>query len=56
MSSWLGLEMEWAVFKLRFSCWLWNVRGLEICKEHGFHAQSWINGECSACNAEEAKR
>lgn len=37
------------VQRLTFSCWLWKIRGLPICDEHGFHAQSWITGNCKEC-------
>lgn len=38
--------------KLGISCKLWKLRGLPTCKEHGFHAQSWINGKCRKCEDE----
>jgi hypothetical protein len=42
-------KMRCAVQKVHLSCKLWDLRGLEICKEHGFHAQNWINGKCRKC-------
>jgi len=48
--------MLWrTVQKLHISCILWDLRGLERCKVHGFHAQSWINGECKKCKQENLK-
>lgn len=40
---------KWALFKLYFSVWCWNKRGLKTCHKHGFYAQSWINGKCKKC-------
>ncbi len=40
----------WRLVKyLMFTCWLWDLRGIESCEEHGFHAQNWINGNCRKC-------
>ena len=35
--------------KLRMSCRLWELRGLQTCPYHGFHAQSWWTGYCKKC-------
>jgi hypothetical protein len=47
------LEMAWAIFWLNLTCRLWELRGLKICKRHGFHAQSWIDGRCRKCEGVE---
>ncbi len=41
------------VLKLHFTCWLWEVRGLQSCPLHGFYAQSYINGYCKKCERKE---
>jgi len=43
------IEIRKAVIWLNITCRLWKLRGLERCKEHGFHAQSWIDGKCRKC-------
>jgi hypothetical protein len=45
----IPLSSRWVVFKLSFSCWLWDLRGLPICPYHGFVHQSWWNGFCREC-------
>ncbi len=45
----LRLSMKWVIFRLKFSCWLWDLRGHDICPYHGFHAQSWWTGYCKKC-------
>jgi len=40
---------EWLFFKLRIECFLWKLRGLKTCEEHGFCGQSWISGKCKNC-------
>lgn len=41
---------KWIVLNLHWGCKLWGWRGLKTCKQHGFHAQSWITGRCWKCN------
>ena len=41
--------MWYTIQELHFSCWLWKLRGLKTCEEHGFHTQSWITGKCRKC-------
>jgi len=45
----IDIRLKKAVIELKISCWLWDLRGLEICKQHGFYSQSWINGICKKC-------
>ena len=48
-----ALWIRWAVFKLELSCRLWDLRGLQTCPIHGFHAQSWFTGYCKKCQRKE---
>lgn len=43
------LSFKFTIFRLKLSCWLWNLRGHTTCPYHGFHAQSWWNGYCKKC-------
>lgn len=45
----LRLSMKYCVFRLKLSCWLWDLRGHTTCPYHGFHAQSWWTGYCKEC-------
>ena len=45
----LPLSFKFTIFRLKLSCWLWDLRGLTTCPYHGFHAQSWWTGYCKEC-------
>jgi len=47
--SWFDFRCWLTLQRVYITCWFWDLRGLSTCKEHGFHAQSWINGDCKEC-------
>ena len=43
------MTFKWAIFKMTFSCLIWDLRGLQTCPYHGSHAQSYFTGYCKEC-------
>ena len=44
-----NMIFKWTIFKMHWSCILWDLRGLQTCPHHGFYTQSYFTGYCKKC-------